>query len=102
MRRIQKDLQHLQECRTCYIVFAQKFKISSNTELLRAGLQEESTWYGLPTIVFRDKTERPEAAMAGLSIIAGEAMRWCIDRSSRWPVILCLPLTCFEWQVMTL
>ena len=36
------------------------------------GLQEESTWYGLPTVVFREHTERPEAAMAGLSIIEGE------------------------------
>ena len=31
------------------------------------GLQEESTWYGTPTIVLRDTTERPEAVQAGIS-----------------------------------
>jgi len=35
------------------------------------GLQEESTWYGVPTVVFRRKTERPEAAIAGLSLLTG-------------------------------
>ena len=35
------------------------------------GLQEEATWYGTPVLVLREMTERPEAAMAGLSIILG-------------------------------
>ena len=39
------------------------------------GLQEESTWYGVPTVVLRDITERPEAAMAGLAKIAGRTKR---------------------------
>ena len=33
------------------------------------GIQEETTWYGTPTIVLRSSTERPEAQMAGLSIV---------------------------------
>jgi hypothetical protein len=35
------------------------------------GLQEESTWYGTPTIVLRDTTERPEAVHAGVSKLMG-------------------------------
>lgn len=33
------------------------------------GIQEETTWYGTPTIVVRSSTERPEAQMAGLTTV---------------------------------
>eukprot|EP00038_Savillea_parva_P020735 m.32270 g.32270 ORF g.32270 m.32270 type:complete len:911 (-) comp4879_c0_seq1:154-2886(-) len=36
------------------------------------GLQEEATWYHTPSLVLRVSTERPEAVMAGTSLIAAD------------------------------
>ena len=35
------------------------------------GLQEEATFYGVPVLVLRENTERPEAVDAGISVMVG-------------------------------
>jgi UDP-N-acetylglucosamine 2-epimerase (non-hydrolysing) len=38
------------------------------------GLQEEASYYQLPALVLRDKTERPEGVSAGISAVVGDDM----------------------------
>ncbi len=47
------------------------------------GIQEESTVLGVPTLVARDETERPEAVEAGIAHIVGTNISTIVDRGSR-------------------
>ena len=47
------------------------------------GIQEESTVLGVPTLVARDETERPEAVEAGIAHIVGTDTSTIVDLGSR-------------------
>ena len=40
-----------------------------------AGLQEEATWYHVPTLVLGESTERMEALNAGVAALVGQDMK---------------------------
>lgn len=47
------------------------------------GLQEEAPTFGLPTLVLRKETERPEAIEAGCSVLVGPGRRAIVDAVNR-------------------
>ena len=47
------------------------------------GLQEEAPTFGVPVLVLRDETERPEAVEAGCAVIVGAQRRKIVDEVTR-------------------
>lgn len=47
------------------------------------GVQEEAPTFGKPVLVLRKVTERPEAAMRGLSVIVGTSRKRIVEEASR-------------------
>ena len=47
------------------------------------GLQEEAPTFGVPVLVLRDETERPEAVEAGCALLIGPTRRAIIDEVTR-------------------
>lgn len=69
--------------------FAACHKLISQSDLIltdSGGIQEEAPSYGVPVIVLRRKTERPEALDAGLSSLTGTCRSRVVDEASRFLV----------------
>ena len=47
------------------------------------GLQEEAPTFGVPVVVLREATERPEAVQAGCAVIAGPRRRAIVEASQK-------------------
>lgn len=47
------------------------------------GIQEEAPSLGIPTLVMRDKTERPEAVASGVVRLVGSSRKRIVDEASR-------------------
>jgi UDP-N-acetylglucosamine 2-epimerase (non-hydrolysing) len=47
------------------------------------GLQEEAPTFGVPVVVLREETERPEAVEAGCAVIAGPRRQAIVDAAQR-------------------
>ena len=48
------------------------------------GLQEEAPTFGVPVLVLRDETERPEAVEAGCALLIGRKPQRIVAKSAAW------------------
>lgn len=66
-----------------YLSLVHLMKASSIVLTDSGGIQEEATGLGKPTLVLREKTERPEGVEAGVLKLVGSDPRLILDEASR-------------------
>lgn len=65
-----------------YLSFAQLMKFARLILTDSGGVQEEAVSFGIPTLVLREETERPEGIETGLVELVGSDTRKIIERTS--------------------